>query len=487
MGLHAEIVDHDEMHNNFKGKIIYANDFATNTQDGKESFQRHLYSHYQDADAIENSASCECETITDAHRMGVICDNCGHPVVSTSNRPIVPSMWLRAPKGVPRLISPQLVIMLSGYMAMKEFNFLEYLINTSYLFDYNSIVSKETKRKLDKLLQKNFPRGLNNFIENFDEIFQFLLDANIINNNKADMNAFIQANKGKLFPTVIPVPSKLCFVVESTTSGSYIDKPIAPAIDAVLTFTSIDHSPIPLKPLTVQNRVAGALLKYAEFHANYVKSRIAQKPGLMRRHVLGGRLNLTARGVITSISDPHDYDELHTPWGMSLQLLKYHLIPKLKRKMRWTTRKCMQHIYGHVLQYDPLLDECMKVLIQESKYKGLACTFHRNPTLQRGSTQRFFITKIKTDLTDNSISMSVICLKAPNADFDGDQLNLTLLPDNFLADACEAIAPHTWVLSTDDPHEISGNLELQGPVVETVVNFAHEDYLPPLEEWLAGA
>lgn len=73
------------------------------------------------------------------------------------------------------------------------------------------------------------------------------------------------------------------------------------------------------------------------------------------------------------------------------------------------------------------------------------------------------------------------------ADFDGDQLNLTLLPDNFLADACEAIAPHTWVLSTDDPHEISGNLELQGPVVETVVNFAHEDYLPPLEEWLAGA
>lgn len=486
MGLYAEVVDQDEMHRNFKGKIIYANDFATNTQEGKESFQRHLYSHYQDADAIENSASCECEEITVAHHIGVICDNCGHPVVSTSNRPIVPSMWLRSPKGIPRMISPLLLIMLNGYMSMKEFNFLEYLINTSYLYDYNEIVSKETKRKLDKLLQKNFPRGLNNFVENFDEIFQFLLDSNIINSNKADMNSFVQANKGKLFPTVIPVPSKLCFVVESTTSGSYIDKPIAPAIDAVLTFTSLDHSPIPLKPQTVQNRVADALLKIAEFHENYIKSRMAQKPGLIRRHMLGGRLNLTARGVITSISDPHDYDELHIPWGMACQLLKYHLINKLKRKYRWTTRKCMSHIYANVLQFCPILDECFKELIKESKYKGLACTFHRNPTLQRGSTQRFFITIVKPDLGDNSISMSVICLKAPNADFDGDQLNLTLLPDNYLADACDAIAPHTWVLSTDDPHEISGNLELQGPVVETVVNYAHEDYLPSLEDWLAG-
>jgi hypothetical protein len=82
--------------------------------------------------------------------------------------------------------------------------------------------------------------------------------------------------------------------------------------------------------------------------------------------------------------------------------------------------------------------------------------------------------------------MSVLCLKSPNADFDGDQLNLTLLPDNYLADATDRIAPHTWVLSTDDPHQISGNLELQGPVVETAVNYVHQDYLPSLEEWLNG-
>ncbi|AEH03481.1 RNA polymerase beta subunit [Pseudomonas phage PhiPA3] len=487
MGLYAAIVNHDEMLANATGKIVFANDFNTSNAEQKEEFTRHLYSHYQDADAIENSASCECEHITDAHKLGVICEVCGTPVVSTSNRPIVPSMWVRAPEGVVSLVSPELWIMLSGYMTMKEFDFLEYLTNTGYSYDYDTISSKETKKKLDKLLQRGFTRGLNHFIENFDEIFQFLLDANIINNNKGEMYAFVQQNKHKLFPKNLPIPSKLCFVVESTTSGTYIDKPIAAAIDAVLTISSIGSSPIELKSIVVQNRVARFLKLNATFHENYDKQRIAQKQGLIRRHVLGGRLNLTARAVITSISSPHDYDELHIPWGVGCQLLKYHLVNKLKRKFRMTTRDAMSYIYSKVLAYDPMLDSLFKEIIAESKYKGLAAVFHRNPTLQRGSTQQFFITKVKSDIRDNSISMSVLCLKAPNADFDGDQLNLTLMPDNYLADATDRIAPWSWVLSTDDPHEISGNLELQGPVVETIINFAHEDYLPPLEEWLKMA
>jgi hypothetical protein len=49
--------------------------------------------------------------------------------------------------------------------------------------------------------------------------------------------------------------------------------------------------------------------------------------------------------------------------------------------------------------------------------------------------------------------------------------------DNNLMEATKRLAPHLWVLSLDDPHEISGNLELQGPVVETVAHWLHEAYL----------
>lgn len=480
MGLHAEIVDHDQLLASQRGIVKFANDYNASNTESKEEFQRALYSHFDNVDAIEVSASCECGHMDEAYDLGVVCSNCSTPVVSTASQPIVPSMWMRAPEGVRSMISPELLIMLLGHMQGKEFNFLAYFMDTTYQFDANTISSRETDRKVKRLLQQNIPRGLNYFIDNFDAIIKFCMDCGIIGTGKHEFYEFLVQNKHALFPTAIPIPTKLCFVVESTTSGSYIDKPIGPAIDAALTMGGIQHSPIPLKPITVQNRTAKALLLMATFHENYNKQRIAQKPGLVRRHVLGGRLNFTARAVITSISAPHRYDELHIPWGVACQLFKYHILNKLKRQ-GMTTMEALGFLYSNVLQYNDRLNSIFLELIAEAKEIGPAATFHRNPTLQRGSTQQFFITKIKTDLTDNSISMSVLCLKAPNADFDGDQLNLTLMPDNYLTDATERIAPHTWVLSIDDPHEISGNLELQGPVVETIVNYAHEDYLgaPP--------
>lgn len=67
---------------------------------------------------------------------------------------------------------------------------------------------------------------------------------------------------------------------------------------------------------------------------------------------------------------------------------------------------------------------------------------------------------------------------------DKMQLNLTLIPDNYLAEFMLRLAPHNWVLDPDTPHQVSGNLELQGPVVETIVRYAHDEYLPSLDEWL---
>ncbi|BBI55858.1 RNA polymerase beta subunit [Pseudomonas phage 9Ps-7B] len=415
MGLYAKVVDHNEVHDQFTGKRIYANDYNTSNSDEKEEFDRHFYSHFQDSEAIESSVSCDCRAIEDAHKLGVICDICNTPVVNTSSRPIEPSMWVRTPKHVRSLINPRLIIMLTGYLVTKEFDFLAYLTDTSYRYDVESIGSKETRRKVDRLLHRGFERGLNHFIDNFNEIFQFLLDANIISNNKSEFAQFVAQNKDKLFPKYLPVPSKLCFVAESTTSGTYLDKPIEAAIDATLTFASIDASSVPLSPIKAQNRTMRGLRLYGQFYEIYAKSRIAQKPGLARRHMFGARLNATARAVITSISDPHDYDELHIPWGVGCQLLKYHLTNKLKAKFNMTTREAFSFVYENVLQYNQIIADLFKELIAEAApYKGMGCTFHRNPTLQRGSTQQFFITKVKDDINDNSISMSVLCLKAPN-------------------------------------------------------------------------
>ncbi|MFO5890448.1 hypothetical protein ACLBSJ_32020, partial [Klebsiella pneumoniae] len=91
-------------------------------------------------------------------------------------------------------------------------------------------------------------------IVDLNQCIQLLLDANIISNNKSEFAQFVAQNKDKLFPKYLPVPSKLCFVAESTTSGTYLDKPIEAAIDATLTFASIDASSVPLSPIKAQNR-----------------------------------------------------------------------------------------------------------------------------------------------------------------------------------------------------------------------------------------
>ena len=420
MGLYTEVRNHDEMLRDTPGKIIYANDFKLNNLEEKEEFNRVLYSHYVDADAIEASVSCDCGHSTEAFKLGIDCDVCGSEIVRSANRAIRPSMWVRTPPGVTSLISPELWIMLSGFMTKKDFDFLEFLTNTNYKYEYDTIGSAETRKKLDRLLARNFPRGLNNFIENFDDIFQFLLTSNIINLHKNDMSRFVQQNKHNLFPQVLPIPTKLCFVVESTTSGIYIDKPIGAAIDAALTFAGIESAAIPLSSIQIQNNTARALKLLGIFHENYPKHRIARKPGLVRRHILGGRLNLTSRAVITSISEPHAYDELYIPWGLACQLLKYHIINKLKRKHRMTAREAVTYVYSNTLNYDPLLDEIFKELIAESKYGKLMCLFGRNPTLQRGSIQCLGISKVMTDVNDKSIRISCLILRAPNADFDGD-------------------------------------------------------------------
>ncbi|MFO5842486.1 hypothetical protein ACLBPJ_29470, partial [Klebsiella pneumoniae] len=79
------------------------------------------------------------------------------------------------------------------------------------------------------------------------------LYSDVTSNNKSEFAQFVAQNKDKLFPKYLPVPSKLCSVAETTTSGTYLDKPIEAAIDATLTFASIDASSVPLSPIKAQN------------------------------------------------------------------------------------------------------------------------------------------------------------------------------------------------------------------------------------------
>lgn len=394
MGLYLQMVDFDEMFSNLPMQPIIVNDYNTNIPEEKEELYRRLYSHYQDTDIIEESASCDCGKITGMYNHGVLCTTCNSKVTNTTDKEIESILWMRAPEGIVSLISPNVWKMLESAMKAKGFNFLEYLTNTNVHFEVERITSKETLKKLDRFMNRNLPRGYNNFITHFDEIMTFMFQANIIDSNNANKNELwecIQQNKHVFFPKYLPIPSRICLVVESTTSGVYIDKPLGMAMDAILTLTSIKSSDLPTEgyngrlDYTRQNRVAKTIRELAKFYDVYTKERIAKKPGMVRRHVVGSRLHFTGRAVITSLSDPHDYDEIHIPWGMAAQLLKYHIINKLLKR-GYSADKAIEFVYSNVLRYNHELDLIFQELINETipldihgdKRNGLVCILQRN-------------------------------------------------------------------------------------------------------------
>lgn len=380
MGVSLQCVNHDEVFNNLPYEPVMVNTLDTSTPEKLEEFKRHIYSHYNNSDTIEESAACVCKHITTVQLIGTWCPNCHTQVVGSNDRPIVPSMWLEAPEGTTSLISPHLWIILDSVTTTKEVNFLQYLTNTKYKLDYERLSSKETKRKVDRLLARNFERGLNAFIRDFDEIIRFFLQANIIDKNKAELSDFIFSNKDAFFPRYLPIPSKVCMVVESTTSGTYIDKPILLAVDSALSIASIKSTRFKLKDIDVQNITANAISTLSQFHQIYDKERLARKPGLLRRHVLSSSLYFTGRNVITSISKPHDYSQLELPWGMAVQLFKYHIMSSLYKR-GYTPNKAMGMVYSNVLgkKPNPIIAEILDELIANANGGlGIGSILNRN-------------------------------------------------------------------------------------------------------------
>lgn len=473
-----ELVNHEELYSQASDTVIFANDLEVDTKEAVQKLNNLLYKRYE-GDSLNVLPSCDCGSLKGGYNIGVKCNNCNTFVVSSMERPLESMIWIKAPEGVDTLINPAAWVILSNQMTTNGFNFLEWLCNPLYKAPTNKIPPK-----LSRYEQLGIPRGLNSFYQNFDVIMSESFRLRLIKEQGPllnDVKTWIAENREKIFTRYLPMPSKLGFVVESATTVSYADKTITLAIDALRTIVSVENSVAPLSVFRRQIRVVKSISKLAEYYKTFTNKTLGSKPGIFRRHVFGGRLHFSARAVISSISVPHNYDEVHLPWSLALQLLRLHVISKLRKRINpWTSRiftpvEMDILLRDSALQYNALLDEIFKEIINESPHGGIPCTFGRNPTLARGSIQVLFITKIKTDISDTTISWSLLVLTAANADFDGDEMNIWLIPDHATYRKLSRLAPHLYALDMYQPRKISGYLKLPAPVVQSIGNWLDED------------
>lgn len=482
MASYFEISEYDSDYSKVIAPIM-VNDIPYITLEDKENFNKIILTTY-DTDVLSPVPSCGCGRLQNGFNLKKICNYCGTEVTYPAAGDVGLKTWFRIPNGFHGFIIPSVYIQLTNILNPKGYNLLEWLISTRSRPPRN--ISKDTAKRIEYFEFLNWPRGLNGFIENFDKFLEIIAEHPLFSKTKATEYAvFLRAHKSKLFPKHIPMPTKAMLIYEKTYAGGWADNDsITGAIDAARNMVLIESPRYrPLSHKQIENKIVNAILHLVDYYSVTIKKSFCGKNGWLRGQLFRSRSHFCARGVITSINGPHSYEEIHIPWAQGLELFKIHLVSKMF-KLGYSEMEAYSLIESSGNVYVKLLDDLLKELIAEGPKierilddvdvvlpkSGCAVFLQRNPSLHRLSAQYFYITKVKTDLTDKTISLSVLVIKGSNADFDGDEMNLILLIGKEYQEAGAYLRSYFGIHDNNDLGKISNVCGLPDVTVATMSN-----------------
>lgn len=417
-GLFQYVVDHDREFDLSPVEPIIVNQLPLDTVIGRDYLNSLLFTQYDNTDRLPALPSCECNNpaLQGEQHIGTVCPECNTPVCAPTERPLISNVWVEAPAGVTALINPIMWSVLAKTFTTSDVNILEWLILPSYQPKNDNIYALEVIRA------SGYRRGLNSFIENFDQLMELLLDGKTLNIKGADrtvLRHFIKMYRKVLFPKRLPIPNKVAFIMEKTPHLSYGDSKSVSAIDAVMSIASIYKPNISDTQQVRENRAAKAVIQLCEYYVTQLQSTIGTKTGWGRKHVVGSRQDWSARCVISSITEAHHYEDVKFPWGLSVALFQEHIANYLLKE-HYTPDQIRERIHRAIMTFDPGIHDILTDIIRTSPGRGPAVLIQRNPTLSSKSAQLLTVVEVKTDPSDVTMGLSVLCLVAWNADFDGE-------------------------------------------------------------------
>lgn len=414
-GVYLELVNYAQVMDRLPTPPIIVNrDLRHGTVAGKTELDRLIRTCY-DGDVLSIVPACECGNLTTAQHRNEVCEVCGTVCTSAADRPIDSNLWIQAPSGVKALMNPVAWLVLDAAFTVSGVSVLQYLTRPDYP------VPNE-KSVVHRLRNAGVVRGWNSFVENFDYYISLLYKLDIYkpfrNGVTRDyVGEFIQLNRHLIFTQHLPIPNKLAIIAERTDVGTYSDGSTANVQEAVLTILAIDETPGGSSMRVKENATVRCVTQLASYYDLQFKLSIGRKEGWYRKHVFGTRSSHTGRCVISSLTENHDYDEIHVPWAFAIALFELDIIGKLIR-MGYSPDEANLVIVSAVSGNDPitftLMEKIVDGLIAESPLGKIPVVFQRNPSLARLSAQCLFITKVKKDPAVNTISMGINVVKGPN-------------------------------------------------------------------------
>lgn len=476
MPIYQRIKSFDDEIRRLKTPPIILNELVELEENGEPIDVHSLIYDNFSGDVVSAVPSCECGKTQGEFSVGLKCEHCGTSVKSHVYEDIQPLIWFRKPQDISGIINPAIWTMLYKRFDKQGFNVLLWLCDTTYT------PKKDFLRVISILENNGIQRGYNFFVDNFDKIIDVLFNIKDLPSPKGKqewLKTLIVENRDAVFSEYLPLPNKSLLIVETTNVGVYVDNTVVDAINPIQILMTIDSQIKKYSTRIKENRLCKAINGLSQYFLSFYYKILSQKRGLFRKHFYATRTHFSFRAVISSITDPHSYDEIHIPWQAGITLLKFHLINKLMRKYGYDYNNSIGYLYSKMYCYDFLLDTLFKELISESPYGGIPATAQRNPTLTIGSMQLFRILKVKTDPNDQTLGIPITNVTAFNADFDGDEMNSSLMVDNFMLELFSSLEPDNNVFSLDSPPlEVSSFVALPKPSVSTITNWLYNQDEP---------
>lgn len=464
MAKHLEIQNMDDIFLSIQDPVVL-NDLPSNTIEERDHIKRLIMVTYDQVDILSSTPTCSCGELTTGIKLGRVCGSCNTLVERPAEDSIDLKVWLRAPEDTPGFITPALWIQLSKVLTTSKYNLLEWICNRRVKLPAR--VSATITDRIAYLESNGWVRGLWEFHNNFDRFLTLLPGLKIKECN--DLVRYLRSNKNLLFCNYLPMPTKALLVLDNTYVASFADLSITAAKDAAYTILELtdDSSQVVFTPQALESKTVSIIRNLANFYDDTFTNSVCDRKGWLRGQLFSSRVHSCVRSVITSINEPHHYEDIHIPWAQALVIMMPLLLNKLlARGYSIKSAHALVESSGNV--FNVTLNDIFIELLADVPVGKVNFILQRNPSLRRNSAQAHRLTKVKTNLNDKTISFSDLALRGPNSDFDGDEMNGQLMLDIEMMDAAELIRPHYGIHSLMDIGRINNVPSLPDPTVVTI-------------------
>ena len=181
---------------------------------------------------------------------------------------------------------------------------------------------------------------------------------------------------------------------------------------------------------------------------NELIASIKSKRGIIRKIMMGSRVNFSARNVI--IPNPElRMDEVELNYITFLELYKYYLINLVSISEGIDLVRASNYIERCRTKFDEKLYRYMMELVNKTE-GHMHIILNRNPSINIGSIMQFKIKNVKKDIKNLTLSLPNSILVPFAADYDGDVLNIIALFTKKQNKDFIDFSPENLIISSND-------------------------------------